>query len=355
MTANETFYLGTYTKPNGSQGIYRYELNTETGAITEGGLAAETDNPTFLAIRPDGKFLYAVNEVDKGAVSAFAIETDGKLKLLDRESSGGAGPAHVWADKSGRDVLVANYGSGSVAVLPIQADGSLGDPSSTVQHTGSSVDPNRQKEPHAHSIYTDETNRFAYACDLGLDKVLVYRFDAAKGTITPNEPPFAMVPPGSGARHLAFHPKGYAYVINEMLSTVTSFVHDAEHGTLKPIETISTLPAGVDGKGNSTAEIFVHPNGKFLYGSNRGHNSIAVFAIDAATGKVTMIDDTSTQGKVPRSFAIDPTGKFLIAANQDSDDVFVFRIDSATGKLTPTGTSFKCGAPVCVLFMPAGK
>ena len=353
--AEESFYVGTYTTPHGSKGIYHYSLNTETGAVKDEGLVATLANPTFLAIRPDGKFLYSVAEVRKGAIAAFAIEADGKLKPLNEQTSGGDGPAHVSVDSGGHNVLAANYGGGSIEVLPIKADGSLGEPTSFVQHTGSSVDPARQKEPHAHSIYADAKDHFVYVCDLGLDKVLIYKFDPAKGTLTPNEPAFATVPPGSGPRHLAFHPQGYAYVINEMLSTVTAQKYDAERGAMEQIETISTLPAGVNGKGNSTAEVFIHPNGKFLYGSNRGHNSIAVFSIDAATGKLTPIDDTSTQGKVPRSFAIDPSGKFLLAANQDTNNVVVFRIDQDTGKLTPAGQEFKLGGPVCVMFVPVNK
>ncbi len=350
--AEESFYVGTYTKPGGSEGIYHYTLNTSNGAVSGGELAAKVGNPSFVAIRPDGKFLYAVNETDKGSVTAFSIEADSKLKELNHQTAGGSGPAHVSVDQSGKNVLVANYGGGSIEVVPIKADGSLSEPSAFIQHTGSSVDPNRQKEPHAHSIYTDATNKFVYVCDLGLDKVLVYKFDAAKGTLAPNDPAFGTVPPGSGPRHLAFHPKGFAYVINEMASTVTSFTHDAAHGTMNAIESISTLPPGIDGKGNSTAEIFIHPNGKFLYGSNRGHNSIAVFSIDTTSGKLTPIDDTSVEGKVPRSFAIDPSGNYLLAANQDSNNITVFHIDTATGKLTPTGQSLNCGAPVCVMFMP---
>ncbi len=349
--AEESFYVGTYTKPGGSQGIYHYALDTATGAVREEGLVAPTENPTFLAVRPGGKFLYAVNELQKGAVSAFAIEPDGKLRSQNRESAKGDGPAHLSVDQTGKNVLVANYGGGNVAVLPIREDGSLAAATAFIQHTGSGANPSRQKEPHAHAIYTDSTNRFAYVCDLGIDKVMVYKFDAEKGTLTPNDPPFAKVAPGSGPRHLAFHPKGYAYLINEMGNTVTVFQHDAEHGTLKEIQTVPTLPA--DFKGSSTtAEIFVHPNGKFLYGSNRGHDSIVVYSIDESTGRLTLVEHVSTQGKTPRNFAIDPSGKFLLAANQDTNNVVVFRIDEATGKLTPTGHTFQCGAPVCVTFVP---
>ena len=349
--AEETaFYVGTYTKPGGSQGIYHYRLNLDTGAVTEGGLAAESKSPSFLALHPNKKFLYACNEAGGGSVSAFAIEADGKLRALNQQSSKGGGPAHVWVDGAGKYALVANYGGGSIAALPIKDDGSLGEATGFVQHTGSSVNPKRQKEPHAHAIYTDASNQRVYVCDLGLDKVLIYRLDE-KGTLTPSEPASAAVPPGSGPRHMAFAPKGgYAYVINELLSTVTAFKHDAGTGALTELQTISTLPAGFSGN-NSTAEIFAHPNGKFLYGSNRGHDSIAVFAI-GEDGKLTPVDHTSTQGKMPRNFGIDPSGKFLLAANQGSDNVVVFRIDAASGKLTPAGHSFQVGAPVCVTFVP---
>ncbi len=254
-------------------------------------------------------------------------------------------------DATGRCLLAANYGGGSIAALPIKPDGSLGEAVGSVQHTGASVDPKRQKEPHAHSIYTNAANDRAYVCDLGLDKVMLYKLDAAAATLTPNDPPAGTVPPGSGPRHLAFGPaERFAYVINEMLSTITVLAHDPATGALREVETVSTLPAGATVKGNSTAEIFVHPNGRFLYGSNRGHDSIAVFAIAADTGKLTLLDHTSTGGKMPRNFALDPSGRFLLAANQGGDNIVVFRVDEATGKLTPTGAEVKVGAPVCIVF-----
>ncbi len=354
LAADESFYLGTYTKPGGSQGIYHFSLNTETGAVTGGELAATTANPTFLAIRPDGKYLYAANEVSQGAASAFAIKANGGLEFLNRQSVRGDGPAHIWADAAGKNVLFANYGSGSVGVLPIKADGSLAEVAGYDQHTGSSVDPNRQKEPHAHSIYTDAADRFAYVCDLGVDKVYIYKYDSAKGGLAASEPAFATVPPGSGPRHLAFHPKGYAYVINEMKNTISAFKYNAAKGTLEPLQNISTLPADFNGN-SSTAEIFIHPNGKFLYGSNRGHDSLALFTIDQASGQLTAAGHTKTGGKGPRHFAIDPTGKFLIAENQQTDDFFVFRIDEATGALTQVGDAYKVGAPVCIVFAPPAK
>jgi 6-phosphogluconolactonase len=273
------------------------------------------------------------------------------LTFLNRVSSGGAGPCHLVVDKTGKNVLVVNYGSGSTAVLPLEADGRLKEASSFVQHQGSSIDKKRQQGPHAHSVNLSADNRFAMVADLGLDQVLVYRFDAAKGSITPNEPPFAAVKPGSGPRHFAFHPGGkFAYVINEMASTVTAFTYDAARGVLKETQTITTLPADFSGV-NHTAEVQVHPSGKFVYGSNRGHNSIAVFTVDVKKGTLTSVEQVSTQGKTPRNFGIDPTGRWLLAANQDTDNVVVFRIDAKTGRLTPTGQVLEVGAPVCVKFV----
>jgi 6-phosphogluconolactonase len=350
-------YVGTYTGAK-SKGIYLLELDLATGALSAPVLAAQTANPSFLAIHPSRRFLYAVGELDNfkgkkgGAVTAFAIdEKTGKLTQLNQQSSKGGGPCHLVVDAKGKNVLVANYGGGSVAVLPIDADGKLREASSFIQHMGSSVDKGRQEGPHGHSINLDAANRFAVAADLGLDKVLVYKFDADKGTLTPNTPPSTSVPPGSGPRHFAFHPdRRHAYVINEMKSTVTAFDYDSEKGVLKPVQTLSTLPHPV--KGNSTAEVQVHPSGKFVYGSNRGHNSIAIFTVDAKTGRLTAAGHQATGGKTPRNFGIDPTGKWLLAANQDSDTITVFRIDAKTGKLEPTEHKAEVGKPVCVKFIP---
>ncbi len=355
-------YVGTYTGGK-SKGIYLFHLDMASGKLTAVGLAAETTNPSFLAIHPGRRFLYAVNEIENfdgkksGAVSAFAIDPEtGHLTLLNRQPSGGAGPCHLVVDKQGKNVLVANYGSGSVAVLPIQADGRLGPPTSTIQHSGSSVNPQRQEGPHAHSINLDAANRHALAADLGLDKVFIYRFDADRGTLSPNDPPFAAVAPGAGPRHFAFHPNGRtAYVINEMGMTVTVFSYDAGTGALKTLQTISTLPEGAHGENYSTAEVQVSPNGKFLYGSNRGHDSIAIFQIDPHTGLLTYVGNEPTQGKTPRNFGIDPTGTYLLAANQDSNTIVVFRIDPQTGRLTPTGNTAEVPMPVCVKMMPAAR
>jgi 6-phosphogluconolactonase len=349
-------FIGTYTG-GPSKGIYTYELNLENGSMREVGLAAEAQSPSFLAIHPNKKFLYAVSEVSNfsgkktGAVSSFKIDpASGKLTKLNDASAGGDGPCHLVVDKAGKNVLVANYGGGSVASLPIKDDGSVGESTAFVQHTGSSVNAQRQKEPHAHSINLDAANKFAFVADLGIDKIMVYRFDAGKGSLTPNEPAFANVAPGGGPRHFAFRPDGTsAYVCNEMTSKVTAFTYDSAKGVLTETQTISTLPEGWTGN-NSTAEIQVHPSGKFVYCSNRGHNSVAVFSV-GGDGKLTYVENEGTRGKTPRNFGIDPTGKYLIAANQDSNTLAVFQVNQATGALDPVGEPLAAPKPVCVKFL----
>lgn len=351
LAADAPFYLGTYTKPDASKGIYRCVLDTETGKLTPPALVAETPNPTFLAIHPRGTFLYAANETDPGEVSAYAIAADGALTFLNKQSAKGGGTCHIITDAAGKNVLVANYGTGSVAVLPIAADGRLGEASSFDQHTGSSTDPARQKEPHAHSIYVDPAGKFAYACDLGTDKIHGYRYDAEHGTLMPDAAATGTVAPGSGPRHFAFHPtQATAYVLSEMLSTITAFHRDPESGALTAFDKVSTLPEKFTGN-SSTAEIFVHPSGKYLYASNRGHDSIAAYAI-SSDGQLALISHTPTGGKVPRNFALDPTGRWLLAAGQDSGDITVFKIDPATGQLAPNGERAEVGAPVCLIFAP---
>lgn len=348
-------YIGSYSDEK-NDGIHLLELDTASGKLTKVGGTSGVKNPSFLALHPGGHFLYAVCEVDdfdngKGAVAAFAIGPHETLKALNQQSSGGGGPCHLVVDRAGKNVLAANYGGGSVCVLPIDGEGRLGKATAFIQHRGKSVDASRQEAPHAHSVNLDRDNHFALVADLGLDQVLVYRFDPAKGTLAANDPPAARVAPGAGPRHFAFHPNGhYAYVINEMACTVTAFRYDAAHGKLEELQTITTLPHE---KRNdySTAEVQVHPSGKFVYGSNRGHNSIAVFTVDASSGKLTAAGHQSTEGKTPRNFGIDPSGKFLLAANQDSDNIVVFKIDGATGKLTPTGHEIKIPKPVCVKFV----
>lgn len=350
-------YVGTYTGPK-SKGIYRFDLDLATGAASEIAVAGESPNPSFLAIHPSRKYLYSANEIGSfggkktGAVSAFSIDpATGNLTLLNQQESGGTGPCHLVVDEKGKTVLLANYGGGSVESVSIGDDGRLGAPVSVIQHVGGRVNTQRQKEPHAHSINLDPQNRFAFAADLGLDKVLVYRFDAAKGTLTPNDPPAAAVTPGSGPRHFAFHPSGkFAYVINELTSTVTAFSYDANAGKLTEIQTITTLPADFKG-GNSTAEIVAHPSGKFLYGSNRGHDSLAIYTIDAATGKLTAAGHQPTGGKTPRNFAIDPTGTYVLAENQGSGTIHILKVDQATGLLAPTGKIVELPSPVCVRFV----
>jgi 6-phosphogluconolactonase len=355
-------YVGTYTGgTSASKGIYPMRLDLATGVLTEAGTPAESVSPSFLALHPSGRFLYAVNETggsakEAGGVSAFAIDArTGGLTFLNRQSSRGGSPCHLALDAKGRHVLVANYGGGSVAVLPVQESGRLDGATTFVQHEGQSADPGRQKGPHAHWVDLDKANRFALVADLGLDQVLVYRFDPAKGGLTPHQPAAARLAPGAGPRHAAFDPGGRrVYVINELNSTVTAFSYDAGAGKLSELQTVSTLPAGFTGK-SFTAEIAVRPDGKFLYGSNRGHDSIAIFAIDPATGKLTAAGHQSTLGKVPRNFAIDPTGAYLLAANQDSDTIAVFRIDKTSGGLTAVGPPISVPRPVCVLFVKPSR
>jgi 6-phosphogluconolactonase len=352
-------YVGTYGPPEGTgKGIYAFRYDASSGKTTSIGLVAETTNPSFLAAHPDRDFLYAVNEVanykgqSSGGISAFAIDyKTGKLTLLNELASRGADPCYVILDKSGKFVLVANYTGGSITVFPVLGDGRLGEASAFVQHAGHGTDPKRQEGPHAHYINLSSDNRFVVAADLGLDEVLVYKFDPTKGTLTPNDPKFASVQPGAGPRHFDFTSNGkFAYVINEMQSTVSAFSYDAGRGSLQALQTISTLPKDFKGA-NDDAEIQVHPSGKFVYASNRGHDSIAVFAIDQAKGTLTLVEDVPTQGKTPRSFEIDPTGSRLFAANQQSDNIVVFQIDSKSGSLTPTGEILHVPSPVCVKFV----
>jgi len=351
-------YIGTYTEEgSASKGIYAYRFDPESGELTSVGLGAHSVNPSFLAVHPNHRFLYAVNELrtydgqKSGALSAFAIDrATGKLTLLNEVASKGADPCYIMLDKTGKYVLVANYTGGSVAVFPVLEDGRLGEPSAFLQHSGHGTNPQRQEGPHAHSIDLSPDNRFAIVDDLGLDETLVYRFDSTRGTLAPN-PASTKADPGAGPRHFAFHPDGkFAYVINEMHSTVTAFDYDAV-GALHPLQTISTLPKTFAGE-NTAAEIEVHPSGKFLYASNRGHDSIAVFAIDLNKGTLTLVEYASTKGQGPRNFEIAPGGRLLFAANEKADNVVVFHINQQTGRLTPTGKVLDVAQPVCVKFVP---
>lgn len=346
-------YIGTYTGKN-SQGIYLLRLDPATGALSAPELAGKMTNPSWVTIHPNHKYLYAAGEFGPGGpkVVGFTIEADGMLKPLNDQSSAGNGPCHVTVDPSGKTALVANYNNGIVASLPIAEDGTLSPAASTDQHKGS--DP--KQGPHAHCIVPDKTGRFVLSCDAGLDRVYVYRLDAANHTLTPNDPPFAPTAAQTNPRHLAFTPDGkFAYTINEHALSVTAFTFDAEHGVLHEIQTIDTQPAGAPTKGHSTAELVCHPSGKFLYGSNRGDDSIVGYKIDPETGKLTLISHTPTGGKTPRGFGIDPTGNWLIAGNQNSNTLVEFHIDTTTGELKPTGTSFEIGAPVCVQFLQVAK
>ena len=355
--ATHRVYFGTYTGKN-SQGIYSSEFDVKTGQLEAPVLAAETPQPSFLAIHPNGRYLYAVNELmdyqgkSAGAVSAFRIDRQStQLIALNQQSSLGSAPCHVVVDGSGTTVLIANYAGGSVGSYRIQPNGSLGPSVSFIQHSGKGSNPQRQEGPHAHSIYTDAANRFAIVADLGLDRMLVYRFNPADSSLTPHNAPLAAWSSGTGPRHFAFHPNGrWGYAINEMASTVTAVTYDRTKGQLTSGASISTLPEGVK-MDTSTAEIFVHPSGKFVYGSNRGHDSIAVFQVDSRNGSLKAVQNQSTGGKVPRGFGIDPTGKWLLAANQASGSVVVFQIDQKTGLLRPTGESIAVGSPVSVQFL----
>lgn len=355
---NYLVYYGCYTNPkSGSKGVYVSKFNSGTGELAAPELAVETGSPSFVAISPDKKYLYAVGEMPtagkkSGGVSSFSINLPGgKLTPINQVSSVGAGPCHVSLDKTGKMAMVANYGSGSVASYAIGKDGALSEAVTFVQHEGSSVNPKRQAGPHGHSMNVSPDNRFAFACDLGLDKVLIYKIDPATGKMETHG--HGTVPPGSGPRHLAFHPNGkYVFVNNEMLMSVTSFAYDADKGALTQIDTVSTLPEADRGKeGFSTAETVVHPGGKFVYVSNRTHDTIAVFTCDQATGKLTLIQNAAAEGEIPRNFSLDPSGKWMIVAHQNSNTAALFKVDQETGKLSFTGKKVNVGGAVCVRFL----
>jgi 6-phosphogluconolactonase len=366
MTASsalaETYlaYVGTYTGPK-SAGIHAWRFDSATGVATPLGVVATTANPTFLAIHPDRKYLYAANETDSwqgkpgGYVTAYSIDkASGKLTELSQQSTVGGGPCHLNVDATGKALVAVNYGGGSVASFPIHPDGSLGAHATFIQHHGSSVDPARQKEPHAHSVNLSPDNHYALVCDLGLDQVLSYAIHPATGSLTEKPASSVRLPPGSGPRHLAFSSDHrFAFVNGEMLSTVSSFRFSAAHAELTRIGTVSTLPpdlAPEKARANSTAEVRVHPNGHFVYVSNRGHDSIAVFRHDGH-GTLTRLSNVPTGGHTPRNFNFDPTGKWLWAENQGSDSILIFSVDGKTGELKPTGQTVKVGQPVCVRFV----
>ncbi len=361
MAKEYLVYIGAYTAAGKNKGIHAFRMDVKSGKLTDIGLAGEVVNPSFLTIHPNGKNLYAVSEIAdyqgqrSGAITGFTIDyATGKLAKLNTVSTKGGGACHLNVDKTGKNVVLANYGSGSVASVPVKDEaGNLGEATAFVQHEGSSIDTRRQGGPHAHSVNISADNRFVMVADLGLDQIKIYKLDPAAGSLTPHNPAFAKVTPGGGPRHFNFHPNGkFAYTNQEMKSAVTAFKWDAANGVLTEIQVISTLPADAQGfPNNSTAEILVHPNGKYLYCSNRGHDSLAMYKI-GKDGLLTHFGNTPTQGKTPRNFNIDPTGQWLIAANQQTDNIVVFRVNK-NGTLTPTGQSLSVGAPVCIKFVKA--
>ncbi len=356
MNTQYLAFVGTYTS-GASEGVYVCRFDAATGALDLLGAASGVDNPSFLDVAPSGRYLYVVCErvgaQSTGLVKAYAIDAaSGRLTYLNEQPSRGEGPCHVRIDRSGAYALLANYRSGSTAMLPIQPDGTLGATSGFVQHQGRSVDPARQTEPHAHSVTLDPANRFVFAADLGLDKLLVYRLDLDAGTLTPHVYPWLRTPPGAGPRHAAFHPNGqFVYLINEMGSSVSVLHYHAAPGALSEVETVPTLPADFEGT-STCADIHVHPSGRFVYGSNRGHDSIAMFAVDQATGRLTSLGHEPTRGQTPRNFALDPTGTWLLAANQDSNTIVTFRIDPSSGRLDAAGRVLDLPSPVCIELLP---
>ena len=363
MTDSFTVYIGTYTSTDSklgrrSQGIYRFNMDTRTGALALQGVTGGIANPTWLTLHPSGRTLYAGSEVREhgqrsgGAAVAYARDpASGELTYLNDQLTLGAGPCYLSLDPTGRLLMVANYASGSLTVFPVRADGGLEPASQTIQHAGSGPVADRQEGPHAHCIVPDPSGRYALAADLGIDKVMVYRIDLDAKRLEPADPPSADLAAGAGPRHIAFHPNGrWLYVTGELDSTLTVFSWDAGQGMLQRVQAISTLPEGWQGI-NYPAEVVVGPSGRFVYMSNRGHDSIAIFAVDEATGKLTLVGHEPTQGAFPRHFALDPTGTFMLVANQDSDNVVVFRVDQVTGKLAPTGHAVEVPMPVCVRFV----
>jgi 6-phosphogluconolactonase len=359
--ASTRVYVGTYTRqdphPQGeAEGIYVFEYAAAHGRLLPADVTPDVPNPSFLALSPDGRLLFAANEVpeidghDGGAVSAFEIAPDsGSLTFLNRVASHGAAPCYVSVDHTGRFVLVANYGSGTVALLPLHEDGTLAEASDVGQHAGSGVHPERQDGPHAHAIVPDASGTWALATDLGIDQIIVYRIDRAAGHLIRHIPPGVTLAPGAGPRHVAFHPSApLVAVINELDSTITTCHWDAEQGTLSVLDTRSTLPPGWEGR-NTCADVHFHPSGRFLYGSNRGHDSLALFSVDD-DGRLQPRGHVPTEGREPRNFAIDPSGTYLLAANQHTHTIVTFRIDQDSGQLEQTGDVAHVPSPVCIVF-----
>ncbi|MBN4059337.1 lactonase family protein [Dehalococcoides mccartyi] len=349
-------FVGTYTNM-GSEGIYTLRMNGDTGELTQVSVATGVENPSFVALDPSNEHLYAVGEVSNfggaGAVTSFSINSEtGELTQLNQQSTGGPGPCHLMVDSTDSLVIVTNYSGGSVGVIAINDDGSLGERTDFIQHEGSSINPDRQEKAHAHSVNIDPSNKHAYVCDLGMDKVFIYDIDVADGKLAPSKQAHVDEVAGEGPRHFAFHPSNkFVYVINELGCTIT--VYDlGEDGSLTPVQTVPTLPEGWEGK-NTTADIHVSPDGAFVYGSNRGHDSLVIYAIDQSSGKMTYVGHQPTLGEEPRNFAITPDGAFLLAENQNSGSIVTFKRES-NGTLTATGSVIEVPAPVCIQFMPVG-
>lgn len=357
-----TLYVGTYTRweahvDGHGEGIYVYQFDQATGQLRHQSTLPNVVNPSFLAIEPQGKYLYAVNELTRkeegsGTVSAFAIDpATGDLTFLNKQSSHGLAPAYISTDQASHFVFVANYATGNVAVLPTQPNGELGPASDIQQHHGSGPDP-RQDGPHAHSILPDPNGQFVFSANLGTDRIMIYQFDSSQGRLLPHHPAAYAVSPGSGPRHLAFHPRGQVlYAITECSSQIYVLDYDADKGTLGPRQTLSMVPENYTGF-SAGSDLHLSPDGSFLYASIRGQDAIAVYAIDEEMGELTLIATESAQGKTPRNFALCPSGEYLLVANQDSDSVVVFRINQDNGTLTPTGESYSIPSPVCLRFTP---
>jgi 6-phosphogluconolactonase len=357
-------YFGTYTQ-TASKGIYSIRFDPASGSMSAPELAGEARNPTFISLDPTGRFLYATGELahelspgkPAGGASAFAVERpSGKLRLINTQETGAGATTHNAVDATGRMLVLANYSAGYIAAVTIKSDGSLGPRSAYFDQNGKApLGPNaeRQQQSHAHSVTISPDNRFVFACDLGLDRVFGYKMDPSNGSLQPNDPPAVAAPPGAGPRHSKFSPDGrFLYVANEMGATVTRYAYDARSGALAREESVTTLPPGVILPDNTVAELRLHPSGKFLYASNRGHDSIAIYAVDLPTGKLTPVAITPCGGKHPRNFALDPSGRWLLCANRDTNNVVLFAVDPASGKISPTGREVAVAQPVCVLFDP---
>lgn len=351
-------YVGTYTNGTQSEGIYRFDIDSETGKATEPTVAAKVSNPSFLAIHKNGKNLYSVNEIDNqngkktGGLSAFLIQPNGDLKLINQVETGGTAPCHLTIDPTGNFVLFANYGGGSSGSVVIESDGSLGKTTAFVQHKGQSVNPQRQQSPHAHSVNLDPAGKFAYVADLGLDKILIFAFDSKTGALTPGKQASADVKPGSGPRHFAFAPGGKrAYVINELANTVIAFDVNTETGALTETQTIGTLPDNFKGT-SYTAEVVVHPTGHFVYGSNRGYHSITTFAVEPGGSLRYQSNYMSDNIDTPRNFNVDPTGKWMLIEGQNTGMIEIHAINSKTGEPSANASQvLKVPTPVCVKFL----